>query len=478
MPIAAQCGSCAARYKIVDSATGRRVRCRRCGKPFTVPGAVPVERGPDLRALADLERKGQVVAASAESEFERYQATIATLNQTSQSEKDAAAAKRKSLGRSVTEVATPDYFKRNAIDVAAAKRNANARGAMFESMQNLLSIIGCVALVACCALGFVDNLAVAMLALAAFWMIMFGAYVWVVVLAFIEHWGHGLAVMFVPFYWVYYRYTRSDELSAPVNVLICGFLLRIVLLFAYTKVALHQGAVAMTTPTSYVAAPTTPPGHLNEFGEIEGTGTTRPSMFLNGVAVYERPQAKIQRILYYINIGTGVDSSLHPPIGFKQELDQLLRNQIKANGLIEFDKAHLACYLHVIDLGARPQMFTESNGTYVPDDSGKVSANVPYLRCSFALDGDEGRLLHEEKRDFREIKEPIKASSTEELQKAIDAYQWKAAMDYFKALHLPDKPMWTQYDQGHWEQKVLPKTQPSQTQESSSPAPDAKATAQ
>ncbi len=477
MPIAAQCGSCSARYKIVDSASGRRVRCRRCGKPFMVPGAAPLEHGPDLRALADLERKGQIVAESAESEFEKYQATIATLTQTSQSERDAAAAKRKSLGRSVTEVATPDYFKRNAIDIAAAKRNANARGAMFESMQNLLSIIGCVALVVCCALGFVDNLAVELLALSAFWVIMFGAYVWVVVLAFIEHWGHGLAVMFVPFYWVYYRYTRSDELSAPVNVLICGFLLRIVLLFAYTKVALHQGAVAMTTPTSYVAAPTTPPGHLNEFGEIEGTGTTQPTMY-KGIYVYQRPETKIQRILYYINISTGVDSSLHPPAGFKQELDQLLRDVIKKNGLIEFIGAHLACHLSVIDVGARPQMFTESNGTYVPDDNGKISATIPYLRCTMALDGDEGRLLHEEKQDFREIKIPIKASSPEELQKAIDAYQWKAAMDWFKALHLPDKPMWTEYDQGHWEQKVMPKTQPSQTQESSSPAPDAKATAQ
>jgi len=197
----------------------------------------------------------------------------------------------------------------------------------------------------------------------------------------------------------------------------------------------------------------------------------------NGIYVYQRPETKIQRILYYINISTGVDSSLHPPAGFKQELDQLLRDGIKKNGLIDFIGAHLACHLSVIDVGARPQMFTESNGTYVPDENGKISVTIPYLRCTMALDGDEGRLLHEEKHDMREIKEPIKASSPEELQKAIDAYQWKGAMDWFKALHLPDKPMWTEYDQGHWEQKVMPKTQPSQTQESSSPAPDAKATA-
>lgn len=430
--------------------------------------------------MADLERKGQVLTASAESEFENYRATISTLTQTSQSEKDAAAAKRKSHGRSVMEVATPDYFKRNAIDVATARRNANARGAMFESMQNLLSIILCVALIGCCALEFIDNVAVVLFALLAFWVIMFGAYVWIVVLAFIEHWGHGLAVMFVPFYAFYYRYTRREELSAPINVLLCGVVLRIIFFFAYAKVAMQRpGAVEsvvanLSTPA---APPPLKPGQLNEFGEIEGTGTTQPTMW-NGVYVYQRPQAKIQRILYYIQLGSGLDGTLHPPAGFKQEFDQLLRDRIKANGLIEFDQAHLACFLHISDLSPRQQTFTKSNGTYVPDENGKVIATVPFLRCNFSLNGDEGRLLHDEKKDLREIKVPIKADSPEELQKAIDAYQWKAAMDWYKALHLPDKPMWTEYDQGHYEVKREPYTRPAQTQESSSPAPDAKATAQ
>lgn len=445
-----------------------------------VPGAAPTERGPDLRAMADLERKGQVLTASAESEFENYQATIATLTQTSQSEKDAAAAKRKSHGRSVMEVATPDYFKRNAIDIATAKRNANARGAMFESMQNLLSIIGCVALVICCALGFVDNLAVALLALAAFWIIMFGAYVWIVVLAFIEHWGQGLAVMLIPFYAIYYRYTRADEVSAPVNVLICGVVLRVILMFAYTKIALQKGAIAMSTPTGYASAPTTPPGHLNTFGEIDGAGKVVANPLFPNTNIYLRPQAKLERVLYFINLGTDVDGTLHPPAGFKTDLDKLLKDRCKTNGLIEFDQAHLAAFLHINDVGARGQMFTKQGDEYVPDDNGKITAMVPFLRCTFALNGDEGRLLHEDKKDMREIKIPIKADTPQELQKAIDAYQWDQAMKFFKGLHLPDKPMWTEYDQGHNEMnmKWVASTRAAQTQQSSSPAPNAKATGQ
>jgi len=172
MPIAAQCGSCSARYKIVDSASGRRVRCRRCGKPFMVPGAAPVVHGPDLRALADLERKGQIVAESAESEFEKYQATIATLTQTSQGERDAAAAKRKSLGRSVTEVATPDYFKKNAIDGAKAKRQQKSSrgggGGKFQNAAPLISILLCIAIMGSLAVGIFAPIPINALAFIAF----------------------------------------------------------------------------------------------------------------------------------------------------------------------------------------------------------------------------------------------------------------------------------------------------------------------
>ena len=472
MPIAAQCGSCSARYKIVDSASGRRVRCRRCGKPFMVPGAAPVVHGPDLRALADLERKGQIVAESAESEFEKYQATIATLTQTSQGERDAAAAKRKSLGRSVTEVATPDYFKKNAIDGAKAKRQQkNSRGGgggKFQNAAPLISILLCIAIMGSLAVGIFAPIPINALAFIAFVILGLAADVWLIVVAFMDNWVQGLLVMFCPFYWIYYAFSQGEVAQGP------GWAVAV---FWFAMLVLRPVMAHMEDNGTNLFSRTPPVQRLDSMGEIQGTATTQPTMY-NGIYVYQRPETKIQRILYYINISTGVDSSLHPPAGFKQELDQLLRDGIKKNGLIDFIGAHLACHLSVIDVGARPQMFTESNGTYVPDENGKISVTIPYLRCTMALDGDEGRLLHEEKHDMREIKEPIKASSPEELQKAIDAYQWKGAMDWFKALHLPDKPMWTEYDQGHWEQKVMPKTQPSQTQESSSPAPDAKATAQ
>ncbi|HEX5243818.1 MAG TPA: DUF308 domain-containing protein [Tepidisphaeraceae bacterium] len=425
--------------------------------------------------MADLERKGQVVAASAEAEFENYKATIATLGQTSQGEKDAAEAKRKSLGRSVTEVATPDYFKRNAIDAAKAKRQQNSSGrggggiSERRGLFDILSIVLCTAIVGSLALGVFAPIPLNALGLLGFIIFGFAAFIWLVVVAFIDSWVQGLLVLFCPFYWLYYAFSQGEVAQGPgwaVAVFwFCGLILRPVLSHMRTS---NTGMYARNNGVQ----------RLDSMGEVVGSSAPKPVGMNGALPYYHRPQAEIQRILYYINIGTGLDGSLHPPAGFKQEFAQLLRDRIKANGLIEFDQAHLACFLHITDIFPHEQMFTESNGTYVPDDNGKVSVKVPYLRCTFSLDGDEGHLLHEEKKDIREIKEPIKASSPQELQEAVDAYQWKAAMDWYKALHLPDKPMWTEYDQGHWEQKVMPKTRPSQTQESSSPAPNAKATGQ
>jgi predicted Zn finger-like uncharacterized protein len=78
MPIDAQCGSCTARYRVVDSAAGRRVKCRRCGNAIDLPGeAAPVD---PFAVLSELEKSARPVAVSPDAALIQYRAVMSTVN--------------------------------------------------------------------------------------------------------------------------------------------------------------------------------------------------------------------------------------------------------------------------------------------------------------------------------------------------------------------------------------------------------------
>jgi predicted Zn finger-like uncharacterized protein len=121
MPITAQCRSCAARYKVVDSAAGRRVKCRRCGKSIVLPGGSNAAAPSlDLRSVAELERTGQVVATTPESEFQQYQSAVATLTKT-----DVADQKKNKDYRSIHDLASTPEAKRKLMGVKSDGETAN-----------------------------------------------------------------------------------------------------------------------------------------------------------------------------------------------------------------------------------------------------------------------------------------------------------------------------------------------------------------
>lgn len=79
MPIASQCPACQARYNIVSEAAGRRVRCRKCGKPFYVPGELRTARPLFTpKMLAELEETGHSVQNDRDA-WLRYQAYVSML---------------------------------------------------------------------------------------------------------------------------------------------------------------------------------------------------------------------------------------------------------------------------------------------------------------------------------------------------------------------------------------------------------------
>ena len=141
MPITAQCRSCAARYQVVDSAAGRRVKCRRCGKPMKLAGAEPVATPTvDLRALADLERKGQILAPTPEQEFQQYKATVAQL-----ARPDEQAASKKKDFRSISDLASPDVQRKLNKDkeaAAVANQAVSALGSLLTVVGGLIFVLG------------------------------------------------------------------------------------------------------------------------------------------------------------------------------------------------------------------------------------------------------------------------------------------------------------------------------------------------
>jgi predicted Zn finger-like uncharacterized protein len=79
MPILATCTACKAQYKIVNTAAGRRVRCRACAAPFYVPGE-PRNVRPAISptAIAELEATGRREEDDQQALL-RYQATLSML---------------------------------------------------------------------------------------------------------------------------------------------------------------------------------------------------------------------------------------------------------------------------------------------------------------------------------------------------------------------------------------------------------------
>jgi hypothetical protein len=116
----------------VDSAAGRRVKCRRCGGSFNVPGGAEEGVAPplDLRAMAELERTGQLVATSAESEYEQYKTAVA------ERDKPATAVVKKDY-RSIHDLATPDAKKKFALETSG-KGAANQAGSIAAMLVTAL----------------------------------------------------------------------------------------------------------------------------------------------------------------------------------------------------------------------------------------------------------------------------------------------------------------------------------------------------
>jgi len=196
----------------VDSAAGRRVKCRRCGGSFNVPGGVEEGVAPpmDLRAMGELERTGQVVATSAESEYEQYKTAVAEMA------KPTAVAVKKDY-RSIHDLATPDAKKKFALDAAAAagKGGGSSGGPNFAA-------IGLVAGIVMGALTIFFPI-VALINWIVAVILLLGARAWGTVVAFQDSVTTGFLYLFVPFYPWHYRRTHPVEMRSPVQLGMAGF---------------------------------------------------------------------------------------------------------------------------------------------------------------------------------------------------------------------------------------------------------------
>jgi predicted Zn finger-like uncharacterized protein len=429
MPIAAQCGGCAARYKIVESAAGRRVRCRRCGKPFVVPGsaAAPANAATDLRALADLERKGQVLAANPELELAQYNAAISTREAT----RSAAEVEKKSRagGRSVLDLATPDYRKKMGAE-ALSQTQKPGRGA-FETPANAVSTLLCLACLALLGVSFLGDSA-KLLAIIGMAVIAVGAAVWVTVVGITE--GN----------------LSGQQTRQPAKAI---------------GVALFTGALLFGIPAAMnrIGGSNTGPGHsgvalggggqspagaqpvlsskrsqkLNDRGEVDDPNEKPPPGWPAGKPwISHRVMAGVKPSLAnMVEYSSQIDPKLQPPPDFKKNLDIEIADTIRKNGCI-IRKGGQHVLLTVVDFGTKTVFFDEANGTYTPNPKGKVNAKTLRLTCRLEM-GSGGLRANGIEKDVPDITGPITPELGQDLQAAIYAKQWKDALAIFQGYTYP-----------------------------------------
>jgi len=212
----------------VESAAGRKVKCRRCGNAIKLAGAEPVATPTvDLRAMADLERKGQILAPTPEQEFQQYRSTVAELTKPQQETK-------KKDYRSIHDLAsTPDAKKKLKLeDKKKRKPPKTGLAGMIDTATVIITyiLLAAAAIMSVVAFKFADMFVFAAIFL---WILTIIGYLWMCVVAFMDHWGHGLAVTLLPIYALYYGINNWDNgAKSPFLLLLASRIMGYMLGFA------------------------------------------------------------------------------------------------------------------------------------------------------------------------------------------------------------------------------------------------------
>jgi predicted Zn finger-like uncharacterized protein len=219
MPIDAQCGSCSTRYKIVDTAAGRRVKCRKCGNPFYVPGD-PVIREPvvNLAPLAELE-KTAIPAQTEQSALIQYKAAVSLIAAPPAAVKRRGGSRQKlGEGTSIHDLAPHGKFT----EAAGAKKGGGTSS--FGGSLLLLGALACGGLLA--GAYYLPSMSPVTYAIFLFGGIaaILGGIVWGVIVAFLDDSTQGLLSLMPPYFW-YYASTRWEERKAPVLLQVGGAVL-------------------------------------------------------------------------------------------------------------------------------------------------------------------------------------------------------------------------------------------------------------
>ncbi|MDB5304368.1 MAG: hypothetical protein JWM97_1917 [Phycisphaerales bacterium] len=206
MPINAQCVSCTARYKVVDSAAGRRVKCRRCGNSMDLPGDAAM---PDpFAVLAQLEKNAPAAAAAPDAALFQYRAVMSTVAAPT------ASGPTTKHGTSIKDL-QPDGGK------AASRKEKRGAPSVGLPGGPLIPLIAAGAILMLLALSLVSPV-FALLAMGVAVLITLAGGIWGIITAFRESVVCGLLYFFFGIYALYYVSTRWDEMKYPVLTQLAG----------------------------------------------------------------------------------------------------------------------------------------------------------------------------------------------------------------------------------------------------------------
>jgi predicted Zn finger-like uncharacterized protein len=402
MPIDAQCGSCMARYRVVDSAAGRRVKCRRCGNFIDLPGnAAPAD---PFAALAELEKTARPVAASPNSALIQYRAVMSTV---------APLASEPSVkhGTAIGDLRRSGTVPQDPEDSSRRRGGGNSH---FGRIAMIAMLVAVPLLVGSYFSLIISGIAVIVFLIGGIGMF-FGGVIWSLFAGFKTDLSERLMCIFIPFYSWYFFYIHFDELKDPFFTMIFG-IVYLGLIFVTGMVAASGPAAADLIARGNAAA---------NAGQTRTNDASTPG---------QAPVAGDGRN-GSVRLEVHVDGAPGNAAALERKIATQIRATFRERGIAIDDTASVRAVASITKVGTKRIPFRSSAAGSGKGQTTQIEMDLLEDRLDFI--GSRGQVLsfnHDRVSPYGGL---VFGERGEDSQSAFNRQQWEFAADTFKPVNFP-----------------------------------------
>jgi predicted Zn finger-like uncharacterized protein len=399
MPIDAQCGSCMARYRVVDSAAGRRVKCRRCGNFIDLPGnAAPAD---PFAALAELEKTARPVAASPNSALIQYRAVMSTVAPLASEPSAKHGTAIGDLRRSGTVPQDPE-------DSSRRRRGGNS---LFGRIV-LIAILVAVPLL----VGSYFSIIISGIAVIVFFVggigMFFGGVIWSLVSGFKTDLSERLMCIFIPFYSWYFCYIHFDELKEPFFTTIAGI--------GYLALIYVVGLLVANGPAGAdLVARANAAVNASQARSDDASTPGQPPDGSNGA----------------VRLEVHVDGAPGDAAALERKVRDKVRATLRGRGIAINETASVRAVASITKVGVKSISFRNSVAGSGRGQTTQIDMDMLEDRLDFI--GSRGQVLSSNHDRVSPYEGLVYGESGESGQNAFNRQQWEFAANTFGPVHFP-----------------------------------------